>query len=421
MKSKPRQPRPAFTIAELLVVIVIVIALIGLTIPAFKNLLQSSERSLAENQLRAGVAAARDAAIQSDSGDGAAVFMFTPGGKVSVVACVSVGFLDDDDVIVNGGVVQPLPPATRAMTVRREVFVPVATSGPIQFPRYWSVRGYAPPNTVSTGSRDAASNPGNGWYDSIAATDTAADTLGASAGHWVFPETHFLDLKSNTLGDKGWQRQTFMIRFKAGTGRVEYGNLSLCLVVDPLPVPYGTGFRSSGRDPWGLDKNDPSMRPYLLTESSELRRAVARLIAARPTSTADRTRIHRVIGDISADTVLVRPVTEVALYNERDLAAGLAQVRPLGCRGLNRVTNTLYAEPGAAGDGMGGGPAPALDMTLFRTGVSAADVLSAIDNWMDGRATITNRPANQAADLVESDVRLFRFQPYMGQVEELVQ
>ena len=68
------QSRPAdrgFTITELLVVIVIFVLIIGIAIPAFKSMIESSERALAENQLRVGLGSARNAAIQNASADAA--------------------------------------------------------------------------------------------------------------------------------------------------------------------------------------------------------------------------------------------------------------------------------------------------------------------------------------------------------------
>src|SRR4051812_14600321 len=111
-----RHPRRAFTITEILVVISIIVLMIAIAVPAFSSLIGSSERALAENQLRAGLAAARDAAIQSETGDGAAVFFFTPGGRISIVACTAVGQIEDQ-----------VPPvgAVPTTNITRDVFAPV--------------------------------------------------------------------------------------------------------------------------------------------------------------------------------------------------------------------------------------------------------------------------------------------------------
>jgi len=401
-----------FTIVELLVVIIIVVALLGLSIPAFKSLIESSERSLAENQLRVGLSAARDAAIRSASGDAAAVFMFSPGGKVSIVPCVSVGTLRDARVVNSTTPVQAT--ANDDGTVLREVFVPVSNARPIQLPRGWSVRGFTPPNTASRVA-DPSQPTADGWYDSLS-VESGDDTAAASR-HWLFPETHFVNLTDNALGDKGYQRQTFIVRFRVGTGALVSGNLSTVLVFDPLTVPYGTGFRTVGRDPWGLDRIDPANRSFLAGETAEPARFVSRLLA-RPAATArtgsaERTRIIRVLGDRSIDTILARPVSELALYNEKSLAGAVSRIFP-GAGGLNRATNTFYAEPDRAGiDG------PTIDPRLFPT-QGTLDVSEAVGRWIEGRATPNN--ANPTAtNVIESDARIFSLQHYLGQVQELQQ
>ncbi|MFZ4431365.1 MAG: hypothetical protein ACOYPS_13560, partial [Phycisphaerales bacterium] len=210
-----------FTITELLVVIVIFVLVIGIAIPAFTSMVQSSERSLAENQLRVGLSSARDAAIQSPASDAAAVFFFQPGGRVSIVPCISVGFLEDDE--------NSRGTATGRRGVSREVFVPLATAAPIQLPRNWGIRAYTPANTVG-GTDVAATGDANGWYDSLAAGTTSP----AADGHWLFPETNFINPAAANAGATGWQRQTFMVRFRNGTGELDAGNRALALVIDPV-------------------------------------------------------------------------------------------------------------------------------------------------------------------------------------------
>lgn len=395
----------AFTIIELLVVIIIVVVLIGISIPAFRSLIESSERSLAENQLRVGLAAARDAAIQSTGGDAAAVFFFSPGGKVSIVPCVSVGTMDDA-ACVEGS------PASidQAATVRREVFVPLPSGRPLQMPRNWSVRGFTPANTVST-TTDPNDSTAHGWYDSLSA-GTASDDAAATR-HWVFPETGFLDLSQNDIGDQGWRRQTFIVRFKAGTGVLDTGNLATVLIFDPVAVPHGTGFRSGGRDPWGLPKTDPANRPFLAGEAAEPARFVARLTARSPASDAERDQIIRTIGDRSIDTILARPVSELALYNEKALAGALAQ--SLRGRGLNRLTNTVYEDPVSTGRS-----GPVIDLTLYDAGVTSDLVNEVIGKWIEGRATVGN-VAPTGTNGIESDARIFTLQHYLGNVQELQQ
>lgn len=60
--------RGGYTIVELLAVAGILIILLAFAAGALGSLLRSSERSLAENQLRVGLSAARDLALRSESG-----------------------------------------------------------------------------------------------------------------------------------------------------------------------------------------------------------------------------------------------------------------------------------------------------------------------------------------------------------------
>ena len=366
-----------FTITELLVVIVIFVLVIGIAIPAFTSMVQSSERSLAENQLRVGLSSARDAAIQSPASDAAAVFFFQPGGRVSIVPCISVGFLEDNEV--SRGT------ATGRSGVRREVFVPLATAAPIQLPRNWGIRAYTPANTV--GGIDATpTGDANGWYDSLAggATSPSAD------GHWIFPETNFINPAATNAQATGWQRQTFMVRFRNGTGELDAGNRALALVIDPVAAQ---GFRQT-----------PPFSATRLDQAADLAAAVNRLLEANLTGTQRADRI-KLVGDVSIDSVLARPVTELAVYNERSLTGALAQ--SLGYRGANRVTGTFYADPATT-------QGPALDATLFAAGPDLLAVNRATGLWIEGRL------ADGGGDVIETDSRIFTLQRYLGQAQEVV-
>jgi prepilin-type N-terminal cleavage/methylation domain-containing protein len=374
-----------FTITELLVVIVIFVLIIGIAIPAFKSMIESSERALAENQLRVGLSAARNAAIQNPAADAAAVFFFEPGGRLSIVPCISVGFLGDREM--NGST------ATGRTGADREVFVPLATGTPVQLPRNWMVRAYTPANTVSGSNADPATGNANGWYDSLSLGGGPGSDPSAT-GHWIFPETNFFNAAAATIESNGWQRQTFMVRFKNGTGELDASNRTLCLVIDPIA---SEGFRTSA--PYSQ---------FRLDQASDLASSVRRLLEAKTLSVTDQNDRLKVLGDTSIDSILARPVTELSVYNERSLTAGLASA--LQYRGTNRVTGTMYSDP-AQSDG------PELDSTLFAAG--GADLLSvndAIGRWIEGRLREGN---SSGGDLIETDSRIFTLQRYLGQVQEL--
>lgn len=360
--------RRAFTLVELLVVVSILVIVLTLAVPAFSSMLRSSERSLAENQFRAGIAAGRDAAIQSESGDGAAVFFFEPGGRLSIVPCVHVATIRDRLTDVD--------PLTGEDATERDLFVPVANSEPLQLPTGWTVRGYAQAHTFDQDGSDP-----NGWYDGPMWAGRA------KVGNWVFPETGFYD---HDAGDKGRSRQTFMVRFKKGTGEVEVADRRTCLVVDVSP---DDNFR-----------NQPPWDGVRLDRTENLALSVRRLAALINDGVGTLDAESRLLGDIATDTVLTRPVTELALCEEKQLA------KALGARGLNRVTASLYDND--ATDPRLPAKQPVLDRELFTGNLQDDDIVDMINRWIEGRLEMNG-------EIVESDARVFTFQYYAGQVEEI--
>ncbi len=378
--NRAGRPRAAFTLTELLVVIGILVVLLGVAVPAFRSLISGNERTLAEGQFRAGLAAARDAAVRSDSGDAAAVFIVR-NGRVMIVPCIEVGTLNDNIVGTDGQL---------GGTEVRSVFVPVETFTPTPIPRGWSIRGYAGPNTTG----DIGVVGGTGWYELFgAATDH---------GNWVYPETEWF---SREEVNSGWNRQSFYVRFEAGSGAALFADARPAIVIDPVAVDLGEQFRA--QPPF----NDANRWNPLATEPEEGGGAIATRVrgilnarfGAPNQPTLDEVRA--ILGDISPDSIYCRPVAELALYKESDLAGGIR------ARDVNRTTGTLYgdqANPNAQPT------TPTIDLSLIPGSTDEAVVRTSITEWIEGRYRV-----NGAGDPVESQARLFTMQRYRGLVQEV--
>jgi len=381
--SRPHAPsaRRGFTITELLVVIAIVILLVAIAVPALTALVASSRRSLAENQLRAGLTAGRDAAIQSGGADGAAVFHYDLSGQVRIVPCVMVGRLPADEPMLEGD------PAVGLNSIDRDVFVPVANVEAIQLPRGWGVRAYVPPSSIDPDTSESA-----GWYEGL--------TGRADVGNWVFPETGFINpapgatpTADPAFGGKGGFRQTFMVRFEAGSGAFKPAGGSLAIVIDPIAVE---AFRTSA--PWKTARID---------QAEDTGQFVRRLLARPKVAHAD---LLKLIGSRSIDAVLAGPVAELALYDESRMIAAI------GARGPNRATRTIYGNNDPSPAKRDETPvAPTIDTYLFTEGTLSADEINRrVAQWIEGRYT-----PDGATGPVASDARIFTLQTYLGQVQEL--
>ncbi len=381
--------RRAFSLIEMMAVLAILAILLALGVPAIKSMIYSSERSLAENQLRVAMTAARDAAVRSGGGDGAAVFFYAD-GRTTILPCVSVGRIND---VVHQG-------ATLTTTiVEREVFVPVEGIEPIRLPQGWNVRGYTAPGVIATGT--AATDNTDGLYDCNSMPLTITGD-----GHWVFPETEFIDwdaLRTNAQGyNEGWKRQTFLVRFEAGTGNAAISERRPVLVLDPLPISTGEGFRS--RPPYN---NDPALGPNGendVTQAASLesfvRQATSKpfLLGGNPSS------LVKLLGDMSPDTVLATPVSEVALYDEQRLGGAIGATR------LNATTKCLYGDPA---DRTVIPDEPTIDTTLF-AGVAVDEIQQRIDAYITRDAS-----GNLPDPSVAMEARVFTVQRYMGQMQEV--
>jgi prepilin-type N-terminal cleavage/methylation domain-containing protein len=345
--------RRGFTMVELLVVASIFVLLISLAVPAFSNMLYSSEQSMAENALRIGVSSARDAAARGARGeDAAAAFFYEPGVGYTIVPYVYAGVLQD----ASGGVGAPgSPPAT----IQREVFVPVAGYEPVQLPRNWMIRGFAPPSSID-----------GQWYgNSPAVAGNPYDVPAVrQRGNWVFPESGFYNMQVAT---DGRNRQTFILRFEGGTGLLNPVHPDPVLLLAPAPTQ---AFR--GAAPFNVHRADRDPDP---------RRFVRRILAINSGAAAATKR--QLLGDACTDTVLAKPVSLLTLYNERAFAAALGTT-------INRDTGCIYTQ---------------LDRPAFLpAGGNSVAFTDRINQWIEARM------AN-----ADSDARIFSIHRYLGSLEDV--
>lgn len=352
----------AFTVTELLAVIAIIVVLIVIAVPSFQAMLKSSEETMAESLLTTAIKAGRDAAFRAGTGnDAALVFFFEPGGRCSVIPCVRAGSVRD---LLDGG---PEP-------IEREVFVPAPDFAPISMPKYWSVRGWIGPNTI-TGTGDYY--PGAGRYQT------------GNFGNWVFPETGFFNHENP---NDGRQRSTFMIRFAGGTGALVATPPTAVLVV----APRGTRVTSVGSmtaAQTALDPNEPRW-------SGDLVRFVRAVQAGQnPVTNAQLSMTDKrdILGRENSNIVMARPVSVIALYNEQQLAGAL------GTR-LDRDTDSIY-KPWATGQS---------EPELIAASIQA----QAINRWMEGDTDFSgSTDGGNAADVPLA--KLFSIDRYTGTLRRL--
>jgi hypothetical protein len=213
----------------------------------------------------------------------------------------------------------------------------------------------------------------------------------AGRGLWVFPETDFVDRKDASLGNKGWQRQTLMVRFKGTTGQVATSDGRKAIVVDPVNA---SDFRSTAPYSNAFARFDLAADPALLAK-----RLTTRDLTGSGLSIGD---LRKVIGDTSIDTVLAGTVTNLALYQEFKMMGALGVTRP------NEVTgNTMYTDPESVGY-MG----PELDSTRLPTGVSADVMAVQIGEWLTGAYQPTG-----ATSPVPTSARLYTIDRNLGQLQ----
>jgi len=337
MNQRTTTSRRGFTLIELMVVVGIIVLIVAAAVPAFTAMTYSTERSLAENGLRRSMTVARDLALRSErGGDGAIVFTFEPGGRLSIVPAEQVGSFGDigSGSSASGafgenqeGAIPPL--------ITRDVFAPSGVAEAIRMPSFWTVRGYAPPasmlDSLDNGVEVAE------WYNWSGYGGRSTGAEAKQEGNWVFPETGLYDVSLNESSANGGRttgRQSFMVRFDAGTGALS-GSSRSAVLIDPRPSEENR--RAVGgpeTDPRYWTRVDKANDVGVWTE-----RAITdpnpdgRL---PPYTLADIEARVDLIGRASNDTVLIKPVSRVALMDERRLARGIR------ARGLNTDTRSLY-------------------------------------------------------------------------------
>lgn len=356
--------RRAFTLVEMLVVIVITAILLGIAVPAFQALLSSSRQSMAQNTLQQAIYAARDRAVENvGGGDAAAVFFYDKDRGLSVGVYEQVSSFTD---------------GTGSNAPTRDLFVAVSSMEPVRLPEGYMVRGFVP----GTQLRDPD------WYEDLVDYSPASGGLQGSSsdrgpGAWVFPETDFYDQADR---DDGEDRQSFMIRFTAGTGALSRAS-EAALVIDVRPS--------------NTDRTD-SLPIELVNETDDLRSwAVRASLSLDPAVQAAR---QELIGNESSDTVLARSVTDIAMYQERRLA------QMLRLRGLNKQTASIYARDDE----------PEIDSSLFRDTALASDRLALetrITQWIEGRLAIDSDAPAGSAEEAESSV--YTVSAYYGDLIEV--
>jgi prepilin-type N-terminal cleavage/methylation domain-containing protein len=399
----------AFTIVELLVVILIGLIILTIAVPAFTAMIYSSNRSLAVNALQASSQMARDVALTTGR-DGAVVFVFDPQvGKMQIIPAVKVGTIRETTTAPNG--------PGNAMGFGdlpyfdRDVFVPAAIGETLEMPRYWMVRGYAPPRSLV--EQDSAGNFAATWFNSLVYGGTNPDSITKISDHWVFPETGFFPVDAQVAGgglnggldavngSLPTARQSFIIRFNARTGVVSREMNSALFI----------NLRNSRERPYG-DRPTQYEQTLRIDMAEDLEVWAERIINAADLTNdgvayaaPDIALRSQLIGSASNDTILVKPVTRLALYDERKLGVAI------GARGLNRDTQTLYLPIGENNPN-----APiAFDMSLF-TNLSEEEVLTRIDQWVDGD---TNFDAFFNLD-DEPESRMYLIQSYTGELQEVL-
>ncbi len=416
--------RGAFTLVEVLVVIVIAFILISISVPAYQTLISSSERSLAVNSVQAAIQAAQDIALDGREGeDGAIIFLVDENGLLTMVPAVKIGDYKEPYAEAPGNL------GFQSFDydyIEMEVFAPLTTGESVQLPESWFVRGYAPIGSMIdrfvVRGAPAENRFAAIWYNSPMYGGTDIQSNVKQEGHWIFPESNMFAKDAQhvggnaTTGDLGGiqgqfrtPRQSFMIRFDGESGQLSRST-EPALFIDP---------RKSRERPFG-DQPNASDRWKRVDLADNIQRWGIRMLTASDTnsdgthwSIQDQYTRALWMGNISHDTVLVKAVTRIALYNEQEMA------QDLGARGLNPITGTLYREY----DQMDSESEIAFDELLWAGSFPGENqVRNRINRWIEGDTNGDGRIVFDTEDLElldEPRSRLYLISPYSGQLQEV--
>ncbi|HCT44112.1 MAG TPA: hypothetical protein DF699_02730, partial [Phycisphaerales bacterium] len=200
-------------------------------------------------------------------------------------------------------------------------------------------------------------------------------------------------------------RQSFMIRFDARTGAVSRDTRS-ALFIDP---------RNSRERIYGDQPN--SNQQTLRVDLAESLEVWATRVLSSPDVNGDGLAYgnddeqlrEQLIGTASNDTILVKPVSRVALYDERDLVLGI------GARGLNTETQSIYLPHDQNDRNVN----IQFDTSLFDTS-NEAEIVRRIDQWINGNTTYTT-DNDLVIDFEDEPLsRLYLVQSYTGELKEVL-